>query len=73
MTATALHAEDTSLPSTPQQFTWVCAADFDTSLNAFTGATYGSPVWVTLTASISGVSDSVLVGLALVGGPPHPG
>ena len=62
VTATALHAEDTSLPSTPQQFTWVCAADFDTSL-----------VWVTLTASISGVSDSVLVGLALVGGPPHPG
>jgi hypothetical protein len=53
VTATALHAEDTSLPSTPQQFTWVCAADFDTSLSAFTGATYSSPVWVTLTASIS--------------------
>jgi hypothetical protein len=73
VTATALHAEETSLPSTPQQFTWVCAADFDTSLSAFTGATNSSPVWVTLTASISGVSDSVLVSLALLGGPPHSG
>lgn len=65
VTATGLQAEDPSLPATPQQFTWVCAAEFDTSLSAFTGVTNFNPVWVTLTASISGVSAGVSVSLAL--------
>jgi Pro-kumamolisin, activation domain len=51
--ATALLAEDVSLPVTPQRFTWVCAAQFDTSLSAFSTV----PVPVTLTASIAGLTS----------------
>jgi Pro-kumamolisin, activation domain len=58
VTATALLAEDVSLPATPQRFTWVCAIDFDTSLSAFSDVTASTPVLVTLTASIASVSAS---------------
>jgi kumamolisin len=71
VTATALLAEDASLPANhPQQFTWVCAAEFDTSLSAFTGVTELNPAWVALTASIAGLSASAWTPLVLrVGGP----
>ena len=50
--AAALLAEDVSLPSTPQRFTWVCAATFSTDLSAFNSV----PVTVTLTASVTTVT-----------------
>lgn len=55
--ATSLLPEDTSLPTTPQRFTWVCEARFDTSLSAFNSV----PVELTLTASISNVSHTATV------------
>jgi kumamolisin len=71
ITATGLLAEDPSLPENhPQQFTWVCAAEFDTSLSAFTGVTGLSPVWVALTASIQDVSGYTWTPLVLRKGGP---
>jgi kumamolisin len=75
VTATGLEAEDPSLPADhPQQFTWVCAAEFDTSLAAFAGVTEADPVWVSLTAAISGLSASLLTPLIMrQGGPVQTG
>lgn len=56
--ATALLAEDVSLPPTPQRFTWVCAASFP-DLSAFTGL----PRNVTLTAQIATVSGHATITL----------
>jgi kumamolisin len=69
VTATGLLAGDLSLPG-PQQFTWVCAAYFDTGLSAFTGVTASHPVWVLLRASISGLSAYAWTALVL---DEHPG
>jgi hypothetical protein len=63
ITATALLAEDVSLPAKiPQRFTWVCSANFDTDLSAFT-VSPSLPISVTLKASIQSVSDSATVEL----------
>jgi kumamolisin len=63
VTATTLLAEDASLPDDhPQQFTWVCAAEFDTNLSAFTGVTGFGPIWVALTSSIKTVSGQIVSG-----------
>jgi kumamolisin len=71
VTATGLEAEDPSLPADhPQQFTWVCAAEFDTSLAAFAGVTTADPAWVSLTAAISGLSASLLTPLIMRQGGP---
>jgi hypothetical protein len=60
---TALLAEDVSLPATPQRFTWVCEAQFETSLVAFTTPP-PLPKTVTLSASIGGLtSPSVTIQL----------
>ncbi|HKD06654.1 MAG TPA: S53 family peptidase [Bryobacteraceae bacterium] len=62
--ATALLAEDVSLPTTPQRFTWVCAAEFDPSLDAFQTPP-ALPKPVTLQATINGLtSPAVTVQLA---------
>jgi hypothetical protein len=75
VTATGLQAEDPSLPATPQQFRWECAAHFDTTLSAFTGVTALRPVPVALTATISGLRASVALDLVLDEqlGPPRTG
>jgi hypothetical protein len=75
VTATGLQAEDPSLPATPQQFRWECAADFDPSLSAFAGVTAASPVPVTITASLAGLRAYAEVDLVLdrQSGPPHTG
>ena len=52
---TALLAEDTSLPVTPQRFTWTCAVQFDPSLSAFTGSL---PTTITFAASKGGVTSA---------------
>ena len=57
--ATALLAEDVTLPPTPQRFTWVCEASFNTNLSAFSSV----PIPVTLKASISTVSGSAVIEL----------
>jgi hypothetical protein len=63
MAATALLAEDVSLPpKTPQRFTWVCSANFDTNLSAFNSPP-SLPISVILKAEIQSVSDSATVEL----------
>jgi hypothetical protein len=53
--ATALLAEDVSLPAKPQRFTWICAAKFATDLSAFSSL----PRAVSLSASIAGISSNI--------------
>jgi hypothetical protein len=56
--AGSLLAEDTSLPATPQRFTWVCEAVFDTDLSAFAAVTDAMPRDVTVTAAIHSLTSA---------------
>ncbi len=60
--ATALLAEDISLPPTPQRFSWVCSANFKTDLSAFNPPP-PPPIPVIITAKKMGLSDSATVEL----------
>jgi hypothetical protein len=57
--ATALLAEDVTLPPTPQRFTWVCSANFKTDLSAFVTV----PTTANLKASMMGQSGSATIAL----------
>jgi Lysine-specific metallo-endopeptidase len=61
VTVTALEAEDSSLPVSPQRFTWLCQLEFtdDTGFPVTPGQVNG----VTLTAAIAGLSASAQIEL----------
>ena len=61
VSVTSLEAEDTSLPESPQRFTWVCQVAF--SNNSGFPSNPGEVQVVTLTAALAGLSGSAQIQL----------